>query len=75
MVLQDPLKMVRGEGQFLYDESGTAYLDCINNVAHLGHCHPAVVAAGQKQVKRIEGFVDSISLRKGSYMIWVSSAI
>jgi len=47
---QDPLKMVRGEGQFLYDESGTAYLDCINNVAHLGHCHPAVVAAGQKQM-------------------------
>lgn len=30
----DPLKIVRGEGQYLYDEKGHQYLDCINNVAH-----------------------------------------
>ena len=30
----DPLKIVRGSGQYLYDEKGSRYLDCINNVAH-----------------------------------------
>lgn len=30
----DPLKIVRGEGQYMYDEKGGKYLDCINNVAH-----------------------------------------
>lgn len=29
----DPLKIVRGKGQFMFDEQGTRYLDCINNVA------------------------------------------
>merc|ERR1712126_2743 len=47
---QDPLKIVRGEGVYLYDENGEAYLDCINNVAHVGHCHPRVVQAGQQQM-------------------------
>ena len=27
------------------------YLDCINNVAHVGHCHPHVVRAGQQQME------------------------
>jgi 4-aminobutyrate aminotransferase-like enzyme len=44
-----PLKMVRGEGVWLYDDSGRAYLDCYNNVAHLGHCHPNVVKAIARQ--------------------------
>lgn len=30
----DPLKIVRAKGQYMYDERGTSYLDCINNVAH-----------------------------------------
>lgn len=30
----DPLKIVRGQGQYMYDEEGNRYLDCINNVAH-----------------------------------------
>lgn len=30
----DPLKIIRGEGQYMFDEEGTRYLDCINNVAH-----------------------------------------
>lgn len=29
-----PLKIVRGEGQYMFDENGEKYLDCINNVAH-----------------------------------------
>jgi 4-aminobutyrate aminotransferase-like enzyme/Ser/Thr protein kinase RdoA (MazF antagonist) len=46
----EPLKIVRGEGQYLIDDTGTAYLDMVNNVAHVGHCHPRVVAAGQAQM-------------------------
>ncbi len=42
---ENPLHIVRGLGQFLYDENGTAYLDCVNNVCHVGHSHPRVVAA------------------------------
>lgn len=47
---EEPLQIVRGKGQYLYDENGKAYLDCINNVSHVGHCHPKVVAAGQLQM-------------------------
>lgn len=46
----DPLKIVRGQGQYMYDEEGSRYLDCINNVAHVGHCHPKVVEAGSRQI-------------------------
>ena len=45
-----PLKIVRGEGQYLYDEDGRAFLDCVNNVCHVGHCHPHVVQAAQEQM-------------------------
>lgn len=34
----DPLKIVRGQGQYMFDEQGIRYLDCINNVAH-GECY------------------------------------
>ena len=47
---EKPLKIVRGRGQYLYTEDGQAYLDGINNVCHVGHCHPHVVAAGQRQM-------------------------
>lgn len=46
-----PLHIVRGEMQYLYDDEGRRYLDAYNNVAHVGHCHPKVVAAGQKQME------------------------
>ncbi|XP_058533265.1 5-phosphohydroxy-L-lysine phospho-lyase isoform X2 [Ochotona princeps] len=46
---EDPIKMVRGQGQYMYDEQGAEYLDCINNVAHVGHCHPLVVQAAHEQ--------------------------
>ncbi|XP_050667617.1 alanine--glyoxylate aminotransferase 2-like [Leptidea sinapis] len=48
-----PLKIVRGIAQFMYDETGERYLDCINNVAHVGHCHPHVVEAGRNQMSLI----------------------
>lgn len=37
-----PLHIVRGEGSHLFDAEGDDYLDCCNNVAHVGHCHPKV---------------------------------
>lgn len=44
-----PLQFVRGEGVWLYDADGKRYLDAYNNVPHVGHCHPRVVAALSKQ--------------------------
>ncbi|QUS54246.1 aminotransferase class III-fold pyridoxal phosphate-dependent enzyme [Pseudovibrio brasiliensis] len=41
----EPIKFVRGEGAYLIDHRGRAYLDCFNNVCHLGHAHPEVVEA------------------------------
>lgn len=29
--------LVKGRGTYMYDSEGVPYLDCINNVAHLGH--------------------------------------
>ena len=46
---QNPLHLVRGEGVYLYDAEGREYLDCYNNVASVGHCHPHVVAATARQ--------------------------
>jgi len=48
-----PLHMVRGEGQYLYDAQGQRYLDLVNNVAHLGHCHPHVIDAAYDQLKKL----------------------
>src|SRR5688572_3240963 len=45
------LNIVRGSMQYLYDDEGRRYLDAYNNVAHVGHCHPKVVAAGQRQME------------------------
>ena len=46
-----PLHIIRGEGSYLYDHHGRQYLDCYNNVASLGHCHPRVVDALYRQAK------------------------
>jgi 4-aminobutyrate aminotransferase-like enzyme len=46
-----PLHIVRGEGAYLYEADGRAYLDCVNNVAHVGHAHPRVVEAGIAQMR------------------------
>ncbi len=41
----EPVHLVRGEGVWLWDAAGKRYLDCYNNVAHVGHGHPRVVEA------------------------------
>ena len=50
---QQPLPIVRGRMHYLYDAQGQPYLDCVNNVAHIGHCHPRIVAAAQRQMARL----------------------
>lgn len=45
----EPVHIVRGEGVWLYGADGRRYLDCYNNVAHVGHCHPRVVEAIARQ--------------------------
>ena len=45
----DPVHLVRGEGAWLWDSEGRKYLDCYNNVASVGHCHPHVVEALTRQ--------------------------
>lgn len=47
---REPLHLVRGEGVWLWDKAGKRYLDCYNNVASVGHCHPRVVAAIAEQI-------------------------
>ncbi len=44
-----PLHIVRGEDVWLIDAGGRRYLDLYNNVPHVGHAHPTVVAAIQRQ--------------------------
>jgi len=46
----EPIHVVRGRGAYLYDSLGREYLDGVNNVAHVGHEHPAVVRTGQRQM-------------------------
>jgi 4-aminobutyrate aminotransferase-like enzyme len=46
---EQPVHLVRGEGTWLFDPAGRRYLDCYNNVASVGHCHPRVVDALSRQ--------------------------
>jgi len=46
----EPIQMLRGDDVYLVDQFGQKYLDTCNNVAHVGHEHPDVVAAGQAQM-------------------------
>ena len=34
-----PVHIVRGDGVWLWDANRRRYLDCYNNVPHVGHCH------------------------------------
>ncbi|MGH7615813.1 MAG: aminotransferase class III-fold pyridoxal phosphate-dependent enzyme, partial [Gemmatimonadaceae bacterium] len=47
----DPVKIVRGWMQYLYDDEGRQYIDAYNNVPHVGHAHPRVVEAAAAQMR------------------------
>lgn len=50
---EDPVHMVRGQGVHVWDADGRQYLDCYNNVPHVGHCHPRVVEAICQQARTL----------------------
>ncbi|NNF51393.1 MAG: aminotransferase class III-fold pyridoxal phosphate-dependent enzyme, partial [Gammaproteobacteria bacterium] len=49
LAFANPIKVVRGRGAYLFTEQGRKILDLVNNVAHVGHAHPRVVAAIAQQ--------------------------
>ena len=53
LAYREPLEIVRGRGQFLFEPNGRAHLDCVNNVCHVGHSHPRVVEAMASQAAQL----------------------
>ena len=49
----DPVHFVKGDGVWLWDADGRKYLDCYNNVPHVGHCNPRVVDAIHRQASTL----------------------
>ncbi len=49
----NPVHFVKGEGVWLWDADGNKYLDCYNNVPHVGHCNPRVVEAIHRQASTL----------------------
>ena len=44
------LHIKEARGIYMIEKNGQVNLDCVNNVSHIGHCHPEYVARIQKQV-------------------------
>lgn len=52
---RQPITLVRGEGTRVWDSDGKVYLDFVAGIAVniLGHCHPAIIEAVQRQVTQL----------------------
>lgn len=48
-----PIHMTQAAFQYMYDAEGYTYLDAYNNIPHVGHSHPKVVEAGQRQMAKL----------------------
>lgn len=50
-----PIVIIKGRGAIVYDTDGREYLDFVSGIAvcNLGHCHPKVTVAFQKQAQRL----------------------
>jgi 4-aminobutyrate aminotransferase-like enzyme/Ser/Thr protein kinase RdoA (MazF antagonist) len=48
-----PVHLRRAWMQYLFDAEGRRLLDAYNNVPHVGHCHPRVIAAALAQQRRL----------------------
>jgi hypothetical protein len=61
--------MVRGEGVYLYDDEGNAYIDCASATFNLslGYSHPAVVGAIQKQAESLIHVTSSFQSGSGPW--------
>jgi 4-aminobutyrate aminotransferase-like enzyme len=79
----EPVHIVKGEGVWLWDANGRKYLDCYNNVPHVGHCHPKVVEAIAKQAATLnthtrylhEGILEYVEALTGKFADHLTSAI
>lgn len=51
-----PMQLVKGEMQYLYDDTGKKYLDCFAGVSvvNCGHCHPDITKAICEQVTTLQ---------------------
>jgi len=52
---QEPIQIVEGHMQYLWDDTGRRYLDGIGGIVtvSVGHCHPKIVAAVREQVGKL----------------------
>ena len=50
---ENPLHLIKGQGQFLYDINGKKYLDAVNNIQHVGHSHPRIAKIAYEQLKKL----------------------
>jgi len=50
---RQPLHITHGWRQRLFSTAGRGYLDCVNNVAHVGHSHPRVAEAAATQMRAL----------------------
>ncbi len=53
---REPMMLVEGHMQWLFDETGRRYLDMFAGIVTVscGHCHPRVVAAVRDQTERLQ---------------------
>ncbi len=79
----EPVHLVKGDGVWVWDAEGKRYLDCYNNVPHVGHCHPRVVDAICKQAAMLnthtrylhEGILDYVERLTSTFADPLSTAI
>jgi HAD superfamily hydrolase (TIGR01509 family) len=79
----DPVHLVRGDGVWVWGADGRRYLDCYNNVPHVGHCHPRVVEAIARQSATLnthtrylhEGILDYVERLTATFADHLSTAI
>jgi len=59
-----PVKIVRGQGAWVYDESGASYLDMYagHAVTSTGHCHPHLVQALTAQIQKLVFYSNAVAL-------------
>ncbi len=55
---QQPIMIVEGSMQYVFDETGRRYLDAFAGIATIsvGHCHPHVVKAVQEQSAKLQHY-------------------
>ncbi len=53
---QEPIMIVEGHLQYLFDETGRRYLDMLSGVATVscGHCHPLVTSRVSRQLQQLQ---------------------